>query len=100
VLDTAMASRDRPVSRVGTSDRQRLERHFDEIRALEERLAAAPPEATASCAAAGSRTDPAVGGDSPGSGSDDITSPSTGYSDEHRRARIMCDPSTWRSSAT
>ena len=92
VLDTVMASRDRLVNRVGTADRQRLERHFDEIRALEERLAAAPPEATATCQLpADPGPDPAIGGDNPGSGSDDITSPSTGYSDEHRRARIMAD---------
>lgn len=92
VLDLVGASRERLLGRVGSFDRQRLERHFDEIRALEMRLAATPPDVTGACEKpADPGPDPAIGGDNPGSGSDDITSPSTGYSDEHARARVMCD---------
>lgn len=92
VLDLVGASRQRLVDRVGAADRQRLERHFDEIRALEQRLGATPPAVGGQCVQPGDPgPDPAIGGDNPGSGSDDITSPSTGYSDEHARARVMCD---------
>ncbi len=92
VLDLVGASRQRLLGQVGSFDRQRLERHFDEIRALEERLAATPPVAGGTCIKPDDPgPDPAIGGDNPGSTSDDITSPSTGYSDEHTRARVMCD---------
>ena len=92
VLDLVGTSRQRLVSNVGTFDQQRLERHFDEIRDLELRLAATPPDVGGQCQQpADPGTDPPIGGDNPGSGSDDITSPSTGYSDEHTRARVMCD---------
>lgn len=92
VLDLVGASRERILGRVGRFDQQRLERHFDEIRALELRLAATPPDVGGQCQVpTDPGPDPAIGGDNPGSGSGDITSPSTGYSDEHGRARVMCD---------
>src|SRR5690606_5193814 len=92
VLDLVGRSRQRILGRVGAADRQRLERHFDEIRALEERIAATPPDAGDACQRLPDPgPDPAIGGDNPGTGSDDINSSSTGYSDEHTRARVMCD---------
>lgn len=92
VLDLVTASRQRLLANVGSSDKQRLERHFAEIRALEQRLAATPPIVGGTCQKLPDPgPDPSIGGDNPGAGSDDITSPSTGYSDEHGRARVMCD---------
>jgi hypothetical protein len=92
VLDLVGRSRERITNRVGAADRERLDRHFDEIRALEQRLAAMPPDAAGACELPPDPgPDPAIGGDNTGTGSNDITSPSTGYSDEHTRARVMCD---------
>jgi hypothetical protein len=91
VLDLIRGKRERLLGRVGTADRQRLERHFDEIRALEERITAMPPVAAGECQVLPDPgADPAIGGDNSGATSADIR-PGTGYSGEHERARIMCD---------
>jgi len=91
VLDLITAKRDRVLSRVGAVDRIRLERHFDELRDLEIRIAAIPPMATGECQMIPDPgADPTIGADNPGAGSDDITG-GTGYSNEHERARVMCD---------
>jgi hypothetical protein len=90
VLSLITDKRQALTSRVGAADRLRLERHFDEIRALELRIGnmsaaggecqkpAAPPD------------DPPTGGNNAGSGSDSIAT-NTGYSDEHTRARLLAD---------
>lgn len=91
VLDLITGKRERILGRVGRADRVRLERHFDELRDLEMRIAAIPPVADATCADPGDPgTDPAIGGDNTGAGSDDIRS-GLGYSNEHDRARVMAD---------
>ncbi|MGE0784381.1 MAG: DUF1552 domain-containing protein [Sandaracinaceae bacterium] len=92
VLDLILDKRQRVLDSVGAADRVRLDRHFEEIRALERRLASTPPTVTGSCQVpADPGPDPTLGPDNPGSGSADITSPSTGYSGEHERSRIFCD---------
>jgi hypothetical protein len=90
VLSLITDKRQALTSRVGAADRLRLERHFDEIRALELRIGnmamgggecqkpPAPPD------------DPPTGGNNAGSGSDSIAT-NTGYSDEHTRARLLAD---------
>jgi hypothetical protein len=91
VLDLITQKRARLLSSVGAADRNRLERHFDEIRALEQRIAQLPRSATAQCQAPPDPgADPAVGGDNAGSGSSDIAT-NTGYSGEHERARLLAD---------
>lgn len=91
VLDVVLGKRDRLVARLGRADRERIERHFDEIRQLELRIAALPPAAMGACTSpTDPGTDPAIGGDNTGLGSDDIR-PGSGYSMEHERARIMAD---------
>jgi Protein of unknown function (DUF1552) len=91
VLDLITQKRGRVLGMVGAADRIRLERHFDEIRDLETRIAQLPPDATGQCQRpADPGTDPAVGGDNAGAGSDSIAT-NTGYSGEHERARIMAD---------
>jgi hypothetical protein len=91
VLDLISGKRSRLLATVGAGDRVRLERHFDEIRALEMRLAGTPPVATGSCAVPmDPGVDPAIGGDNPGAGSAEIV-PGLGYSNEQERIRDMCD---------
>jgi hypothetical protein len=91
VLDLILGKRDRLLARVGAADRVRLERHFDEIRALEQRIAAIPPPATGECAVTDDPgADDPIGGDNPGSGSDSIRS-GTGYSNEEERGRVFAD---------
>ncbi|MEM9459048.1 MAG: DUF1552 domain-containing protein [Myxococcota bacterium] len=91
VLDRVGASIDTLMPQLGAADRQRMQRHLDEIRALEMRLAATPPDAGAQCQMfPDPGPDPAVGGDnsSAGGGDYDINA---GWSDESGRARIFAD---------
>jgi len=87
VLDLVKARGDRLMVDLGTADRQRLERHFDEIRALEMRLADIPDTSGAGCDAL---PDP---GDDPSATSHPNTQHggSTGYSDEDKRASVFVD---------
>jgi hypothetical protein len=90
VLSLITAKRDAILGKVGAADRQRLERHFDEIRDLESRIASMPTTG-GSCQRPGEPpADPATGMDNAGSGSDTIAT-NTGYSDEHTRARLLAD---------
>ncbi len=91
VLDVVLGKRDRLVARLGRADRVRIERHFDELRALELRIAALPPVTGGACAVPPMpAADPAIGGDNTGSGSDDIR-PGSGYSGETERAAVFAD---------
>jgi hypothetical protein len=91
VLDFIAARRKDLIDKVGSSDKQRLERHFDEIRDLELRIAALGEVGGGACVAPSDPgADPAVGGNNAGSGSDSIGT-NTGYSDEDTRARLMAD---------
>jgi hypothetical protein len=78
------------LGKVGAADRQRLERHFDEIRDLEMRIAATPTGGGACQRPVEPPEDPATGMNNAGSGSDTIAT-NTGYSDEHTRARLLAD---------
>jgi hypothetical protein len=90
VLDLVTAKRERLLTKVGAADRIRLEQHFDELRALEQRVRAIPPPTTGTCVALDDPgAPPAIGGanSTVGSGID----LNTGYSGEAERARVMCD---------
>lgn len=90
VLDLITQKRERLLSRVSYADRVRLERHFDEIRGLEDRIDSLSG-ATGQCQLPGDPgSDPGVGGDNAGAGSDSIAT-NTGYSDESARTRVMAD---------
>jgi hypothetical protein len=78
------------LAKVGAADRQRLERHFDELRDLENRIASTPTGGGACQRPVEPPADPAVGMNNAGSGSDTIAT-NTGYSDEHARARLLAD---------
>ena len=91
VLDLIVDKRARVLDSVGAVDRVRLDRHFEEIRQLELRIAAIPPVVDDTCVVPGDPgTDPAIGGDNTGSGSDDIRT-GLGYSNEHDRSRVFAD---------
>lgn len=91
VLDLVLEKRAQLLNNVGQADKQRLERHFDEIRDLEGRISALPPIASGQCMVPGDPgADPAIGGDHEGGGSGSV-SPGSGYSDEHTRSRIFAD---------
>ena len=68
-------------------DRERMERHFDEIRELEKLLEATPPSQTGACTLLPDPgADPPIGGDfnSPGG-----WNTNDGYSNEDHRARVL-----------
>jgi hypothetical protein len=90
VLDLVTAKRERILGQVGAADRQRLERHFDELRALEQQISAIDPGDGACEVPATPPEDPPIGGDNAGSGSGSIDT-NTGFSDETLRARTMAD---------
>jgi hypothetical protein len=91
VLDVVLEKQKRLLGKVSAGDRVRLERHFDELRALELRVSALPPTTGGACMLpAAYAADPTVGGNNAGSGSDTIAT-NTGYSDEDTRAKLMAD---------
>src|SRR5262249_16811881 len=83
--------RNRVLGMVGAADKVRLQRHFDEIRDLETRIAAMPPDAGGQCQApADPGAHPPGGGNNAGSGSRQ-TATNNGYSEEATRARLLAD---------
>jgi hypothetical protein len=90
VLDLVLAKRAALIARVGAADKVRLEKHFDELRALELRVGAVPAPTGACQPPSDPGADPSLGGDNAGSGSDTIAT-NTGYSDEQTRARLLAD---------
>ena len=90
VLSLVSDKRSRLLGKVGAADRARLERHFDEIRDLEMRIATTPPTTTGCARPTEPGDDPALGMDNAGSGSDSIET-NTGYSNEEWRARTLAD---------
>jgi hypothetical protein len=79
--------------KLGASDKQRLTRHFDEIRDLERQIAAVPPAMSGLCnKPANPGTDPALGGSQGVNAAGDNTyGTNLGYSGEEERARVFCD---------
>lgn len=77
------------LNRLGAADRARLERHFDEIRALEQRLDVTEPEVGGQCQQLPDPgDDPPLGGEAPGEDQYDVNA---GYSGEDERLRLLCD---------
>jgi hypothetical protein len=75
--------------RLGAADRARLERHFHEIRALEERLDVMGPETGGACQQLPDPgADPPLGGEP---ASEDAYDVNAGYSGEDQRLRVLCD---------
>lgn len=77
------------LDRLGAADRLRLQQHFDEIRALEQRLDATAPDVGGECQQLPDPgQDPPLGGELPNEESYDVNA---GYSDEDARLRLLCD---------
>lgn len=92
VLDLVRGGTERLMPRLGRSDRIRMERHFEEIRALERRLAETPEVVGACRLLEHPGDDPDIGGsiiEYEGQGQPYSTN--EGYSDEERRAEVMTD---------
>ncbi len=91
VLDRVRSSIETLMPTLGTADRQRMQRHFDEIRDLEMRLQGTGPNAGGQCEMfADPGADPAVGGDNSSAGGSDYDT-NAGWSDESTRARVFAD---------
>ncbi|NUP05151.1 MAG: DUF1552 domain-containing protein [Polyangiaceae bacterium] len=89
VLDLVERRSERLVSKLSGADRQRLEKHWDEIRDLEMRISALPPVASGACEVpTDPGADPAQGGDNQ---SADVYDTNVGYSGEEQRATVFCD---------
>jgi hypothetical protein len=87
VLDLVKNRADALRQKLGGADRERLDRHFDEIRELEKRISTLPPAPGGECQKFGAPTDPALGGNQPDGGYDQ----NVGYSGEEERARVFMD---------
>ncbi len=91
VLDLIGSKREQVLVGLGQNDKQRIERHFDELRDLERQIeAAAAPQGEGCALLNDPGADPAVEGDNAGATSDEIAT-NTGYSNEALRARILAD---------
>jgi hypothetical protein len=79
------------VPKLGAADRARLGRHLDEVRDLERRVAAIPPNVGGACQMfPDPGADPAVGGNQDTTGGSGFDT-NAGYSDEDTRAKVFCD---------
>ena len=93
VLDLVKGDTQRLMGKLGAGDRVRMQRHFDEIRALEVRIAASGPTQMGICQTpANPGPDPSSSGDQGTDGSGNNTyNQNLGYSGEEERARHFCD---------
>src|SRR5262245_23607303 len=87
VVDLVRRRAERLVEKLGGADRMRIERHLDEIRDLEKRIATIPPGPGGACQLPTAPTDPPLGGNQP----DGSYNQNVGYSGEEERARAFMD---------
>ena len=92
VVDLVKTRADDFVKRLGGADKQRIERHLDEIRELEIRIGKLPPVATGACEQfTDPGADPNLGGNQPNEGGENQYEQNLGYSGEEERARVFMD---------
>lgn len=92
VVDLVRGHAERLSSRLGATDRQRLERHLDEVRQLETRLDAVPPDLVGDCALLPHPgEDPPLGTAHPVEGGSVQYDQEAGWSNEELRATILTD---------
>jgi hypothetical protein len=89
ILDVVRAQAERLEARVGREDRQRLDRHFTEIRELERLIDEIGPEAAGACELLPDPgDDPRFGGNNPTTDDGYVYDRNIGYSNEDLRAEI------------
>jgi hypothetical protein len=92
VLDLVRGDTERLVPKLGAADRIRLQRHLDELRDLERRVATiAPPQTSVCMPPADPGSDPAVGSPQGNNGTDNTYAQNLGYSNEEQRASLFVD---------
>ena len=92
ILDLVRGNTERLMPRLGKVDQARLQRHLDEIRDLERRIASIAPTVTDVCKKLPDPgADPMLGGDNATTGGASGFDVSKGYSNEDLRAKIFCD---------
>lgn len=91
VLDIVRGDVERLLPRLGAWDRQRMQRHFEEIRALETRLDAIPPTTSATCYMPPHPGDDPTVGDPVYTGDNLGYSAHANYSHEDERAPLFVD---------
>lgn len=92
VLDLVDVKTAKLLDRLGTADRARMQRHLDEVRDLERRVSAIPPDLGGACQLiADPGVDPPIGGDQISNGGDPNFDVNAGYSNEDQRAQVFCD---------
>ncbi|MFO0594052.1 MAG: DUF1552 domain-containing protein [Myxococcaceae bacterium] len=93
VLDLVRGDTEKLVPKLGAADRIRLQRHLDELRDLERRVATiAPPQTSACTVPADPGADPAVGNpQGTNSAGDNTYTQNLGYSNEEQRALVFVD---------
>jgi hypothetical protein len=91
VLDLVGHKTEKLLPQLGTSDRQRMQRHLDEVRDLERRISAIAPDGGGACKLLPDPgTDPAVGGNQTVNGGTGFDV-NAGYSNEDERATMLVD---------
>jgi hypothetical protein len=91
VLDLVGAKTEKLLGVLGTADKQRMQRHLDEVRDLERRISAIAPDGGGLCKLLPDPgTDPAVGGNQTVNGGTGFDV-NAGYSNEDDRATVLVD---------
>lgn len=92
VADMVRARTESLIPKLTPSDKERMERHLDELRNFETKLDSAPPPTTGACEMLPDPgEDPPIGGAHADTGGGHEYTQSAAYSNEDLRAEIMCD---------
>jgi hypothetical protein len=92
IVDLVKRRAERLVQKLGGADQKRIERHLDEIRDLEQRISAIPPDPGGACVKPPDPgPDPSLGGNQPNVNGENQYDQNLGYSGEEERANIFMD---------